>query len=43
MVNSKEFQSWLQLKIDAHFGRIEIEELSEHGNPIKRKLTPEEV
>lgn len=43
MVNTKEFQSWLKLKIDAALGYVEIEESSELGNPIKRKLNHEEV
>lgn len=43
MAESSEFQSWLKLKIDAALGLIEIEETSEMGNPIKRKLNHEEV
>jgi hypothetical protein len=39
----KEFQGWLKLKIEAGLGHVEIEETSEQGNPIKRKLGMEEV
>lgn len=43
MANSKEFQSWLQLKIDAGLDKVIIEEISEQGNPIKRNLRLDEV
>lgn len=43
MVNSKEFQSWLILKIETGLGNIEIEEISEMGNKYTRKLEIDEV
>ena len=43
MAATPEFKSWLQLKIDAGLGRVEIQETSEKGNPITRKLGMEEV
>ena len=39
MAKSKEFQSWLQLKIDAGLGKIEIKE----GDNPTRKLRLDEV
>lgn len=43
MVATPEFQGWLKLKIEAGLGHVEIEETSEKGNQIKRKLGMEEV
>lgn len=43
MAATKEFQSWLNLKIDAGLGKVEIEETSEQGNKISRKLRLDEV
>lgn len=43
MVATPEFQGWLRLKIEAGLGNVEIEETSEKGNPIKRKLDMNEV
>lgn len=43
MAATPEFQGWLKLKIEAGLGHIEIEEKSEQGNLIKRKLGQEEV
>lgn len=43
MTETKEFKSWLLLKIDAGLGKVEIEENSEQGNKIKRKLRLDEV
>src|ERR1035437_8145808 len=38
MTETAEFKSWLNLKIDAYQGLVEIEEATEQGNRIKRKL-----
>jgi peptide chain release factor 2 len=43
MVESPQFKIWLKLKIDAYQGLVEIEESTEQGNRIKRKLGGEEV
>jgi protein subunit release factor B len=43
MVASKEFQSWLNLKIEAAKGNVEIEETNEHGNKTTRPLRVDEV
>lgn len=43
MFDSKEFQSWIKLKIEAGLGHIEIEEPDAHGKISKRKLSLEEV
>lgn len=43
MANSPEFQGWLKLKIEAGLGHIEIEENTEQGNKITRKLGIDEV
>ncbi len=43
MVKSKEFQSWLNLKIDAAKGNVEIEENDDRGNKVTRKLRMDEV
>jgi protein subunit release factor B len=43
MTKTKEFQSWLNLKIEAGMGRVEIEEASELGNKTTRKLRMDEV
>ena len=43
MAATPEFQSWLKLKIDASLGNVEIEEISEKGNKIVRKLGQDEV
>lgn len=43
MIETKEFQGWLKLKIEAGLGNVEIEEYDAHGNPIKRKLRLDEV
>lgn len=39
MANTKEFQAWIKLKIDAGLGKVEIEE----GKNTKRKLRLDEV
>lgn len=38
MVDSKEFQGWLQLEIDCKMGRVEIEEADEKGRMHKKLL-----
>lgn len=43
MVESKEFQSWLKLKIDVGLGNVEIEEQDKKGEFVKRKLNMNEV
>lgn len=43
MANSKEFQSWLKLKIEAAKGNVEIEETNDFGNRTLRKLSHDEV
>lgn len=43
MTKTPEFQSWLKLKIEAGLGHVEIEENSELGNPVTRKLRMDEV
>lgn len=43
MVATKEFKSWLQLKIDAYQDKVEITEMSDQGNQITRKLRGDEV
>lgn len=43
MAESKEFQSWLTLKIEAGKGNIEIEEANEHGTKSIKKLTMSDV
>lgn len=43
MVATPEFQGWLKLKIEAGLGHIQIEETSEKGNKIVRKLGQDEV
>lgn len=43
MTETGEFKSWLQLKIDAGLGRVEIEEATEQGSRITRKLGMDEV
>ena len=43
MVESAEFKVWLQLKIDAAKGELEIEETSEQGNKIVRPLRVDEI
>lgn len=43
MASTPEFQSWLQLKIEAGRGNVEIEEATEHGNKVTRKLRMDEV
>lgn len=43
MANSKEFQSWLKLKIAAGLDQVDIEESSEQGNKYTRKLRMDEV
>lgn len=43
MIESKEFQSWLKFKIEAAKGNVEIEEITDQGNKIKRKLRQDEV
>lgn len=40
---SAEFKSWLQLKIDAAMGKVEIEESDEKGIMRKRLLNHEEI
>lgn len=40
---TKEFQAWLNMKIAAAQGHIEIEENDDLGNKTKRKLNHEEV
>lgn len=43
MAASKEFQSWLQLKIDAMQDNVEITEMTDSGFPETRKLRGDEV
>lgn len=43
MTETPEFQSWLKLKIEAAKGNIEVEEATETGNRITRKLRMDEV
>jgi hypothetical protein len=43
MADTKEFKSWLQLKIDASMGKVEIEESTAQGNRMTRKLRGDEV
>ena len=43
MCNTSEFQSWLKLKIEAGLGHIEIEEATDQGNKVTRKLGMDEV
>jgi hypothetical protein len=43
MVKSPEFQGWLKLKIEAGLGHVEIEEATEQGNRVSRKLRMDEV
>lgn len=43
MVATPEFQSWMKLKIEAGLGHVDIEERSDQGNLISRKLGMEEV
>lgn len=38
-----EFKTWLQLKIDAATGQVEIEEIDETGKIVKRKVNHEEI
>jgi peptide chain release factor 1 len=43
MVESKEFQSWLTLKIEAAKGKVEIEYKDDRGFLVKRPLEAHEV
>lgn len=43
MTETKEFQSWLMLKIEASKGTIEITEATDQGNKVTRKLRMDEV
>ena len=43
MTETKEFKSWLQLKVDAGLGKVEIDEPTETGGRITRKLRMDEV
>ncbi len=43
MIETKEFKSWLKLKIEAGLGHVEIEENTDQGNRVKRKLGMDEV
>ncbi len=43
MAESKEFQSWLNLKIEAGKGNVTIEAQDALGNPCFRKLGMDEV
>ena len=43
MTETKEFRSWMNLKIDASLGRVEIEEPTETGSRVTRKLRGDEV
>lgn len=43
MSETPEFQSWLKLKIEAAKGNVEIEETSDLGNKVTRKLGMDEV
>ena len=43
MFNTKEFQSWLGLKIDAALDKVDIEETTDLLNKVKIKLRHEEV
>lgn len=42
-VESREFKTWHNLKVDAYDGQIEIEESDKSGNITKRKLRMDEV
>lgn len=41
--DSLEFKTWIQLKIDAAQGKVEIEEADEKGNMTRRKVRHEEI
>lgn len=43
MVATPEFQSWLKLKIEAGLGHVLIEETTDKGNKVTRKLGADEV
>lgn len=43
MTDTPEFKSWLNLKIEAGKGNIEITENTEQGNQVSRKLRMDEV
>lgn len=43
MVATDEFQSWLQLKIEAGLDNVEIESQDEKGNKVNRLLRIDEV
>ena len=43
MTKTKEFQSWLTLKIEAGLGRVEIDEPTDTGGRYSRKLRMDEV
>lgn len=43
MTKTKEFQGWLRLKIESGLGHVEIEEATELGNKVTRKLRMDEV
>jgi protein subunit release factor A len=43
MCESREFQEWMRLKIEAARGNVEIEESTDQGNRVARKLRMEEV
>lgn len=42
-VETLSFKTWLQLKIDAAMGKVEIEEMDQNGNFVKRKVSHEEI
>lgn len=41
--NDRRFKAWLQLKIDAACGNVEIEESDDFGNRIRRKVDHKEI
>ncbi len=43
MIATDEFKSWMELKIEAAKGNIEIEENNKHGNKITRLVGMDEV
>ena len=43
MANSPEFQAWLRLKIECGLDHVEIEEATDLGNKVTRKLRMDEI
>ena len=43
MAETHEFKSWMKLKIECALGHVEVEEASEAGNKIVRKMGMDEV